>query len=64
MAFAAVKGASERGAEFADEAVVWEAEVAEFECEADEVDEEVGGVDTAVDKDGAVDVGVGEGGEG
>jgi hypothetical protein len=44
--------------------VVGEAEVAQFEREADEVDEEVGGVDAAVDEDGAVDVGVRESGEG
>jgi hypothetical protein len=47
-----------------DEAVVGEPEVAQLEREADEVDEEVGGVDAAVDEDGAVDVRVGEGGEG
>jgi len=64
VALAAVQRACQRGAEFADEAVVWEAEVAQFEREADEVDEEVRGVDAAVDEDGAVDVGVGEGGEG
>ena len=64
VALAAVEGACERGAEFADEAVVGEAEVAELEGEADEVGEEVGGVDAAVDEDGAVDVGVGEVGEG
>jgi hypothetical protein len=44
--------------------VVGEPEVAELEGEADEVDEEVRGVDAAVDEDGAVDVRVGEGGEG
>ena len=43
--------------------MVREAEVAQFEGEAYEVGEEVGGVDAAVDEDGAVDVGVGEGGE-
>lgn len=64
VAFAAVEGAGERGGEFADQAVVGEAEVAQLEGEADEVGEEVGGVDAAVDKDGAVDIGVGEGGEG
>ena len=64
MPFAAVERACERGAELADEAVVGETEVAQLEGEADEVDEKVGGVDAAVDEDGAVDVGVGEGGEG
>jgi hypothetical protein len=43
--------------------VVGEAEVAQLEREADEVGKEVGGVDAAVDEDGAVDVGMGEGGE-
>jgi hypothetical protein len=40
--------------------VFWEAEIAQFECEADEVGEEVGGVDAAVDENRAVDVGVRE----
>lgn len=44
--------------------MVREAEVAELECEAYEVGEEVGGVEAAVDEDCAVDVGVGEWGEG
>ena len=44
--------------------MIGEAEVAQLEGEADEVGEEVWGVDAAVDEDGAVDVGVGEGGEG
>jgi hypothetical protein len=44
--------------------VVWKAEVAELQSKADEVDEEVGCVDAAVNEDGAVDVGMGEGGEG
>jgi hypothetical protein len=56
-----VQAACERGREFADQAVVWKAEVAQLEREADEVDEEVGGVDAAVDKDGAVNVRVREG---
>lgn len=41
MAFAGIEGACEGGGEFADETVVWEAEVAEFEGEAYEVGEEV-----------------------
>jgi hypothetical protein len=44
--------------------VVREAEVAQFEREADEVDEEIWRMDAAVNEDGAVDVGVREGGEG
>ena len=64
VAFAAVEGASKCGREFVDQAVVWKAEVAELQGEADEVGEEVGCVDTAVDEDGAVDVGVRKGGEG
>jgi hypothetical protein len=38
--------------------VIGEAEVAELECEAYELGEEVGGVETAVYKNGPVDVGV------
>jgi hypothetical protein len=64
VSLAAIQGTCECGAEFAYEPVVGQAEVAEFEGEADEVDEEVWGVDAAVDEDGAVDVGVGECGEG
>jgi hypothetical protein len=36
--------------------MVWESEVAELECEANEVGEEVGSVDAAVYEDSAVDV--------
>lgn len=43
--------------------MVGESEIAQFEREADKVGQEVWGVDAAVDKDGAVDVGVGYGGE-
>jgi hypothetical protein len=43
--------------------VIWKAEVAELQSEADEVNEEVGCVDAAINEDGAVDVGMGEGGE-
>ena len=64
VAFAGIQGACERRREFADEAVVWEPEVAELKREADEVGYEVWGVDAAVDEDGTVDVGVGYGGEG
>jgi hypothetical protein len=64
VTLATVQRARERGRQFADQAVVREAEVAQLEGEADEVDEEVGGVDAAVDEDGAVDVGMGERGEG
>jgi hypothetical protein len=64
VALSCVEGACESGGEFADESVVREAEVAELECEAYEVGEEVGGVEAAVDEDCAVDVGVGEWGEG
>lgn len=44
--------------------MVWEAEVAEFESKANEVDEEVRGVNATIDENGAVDVGMGKGGEG
>lgn len=64
VALAAVEAASERGGEFADQAVVGESEVAQLEREADKVREEVWGVDAAVDEDGAVYVWMGEGGEG
>lgn len=63
VALAAVQAAGQRGGEFADQAVVWEPEVAQFEGEADKVGEEVWGVQAAVDEDGAVDVGVRESGE-
>lgn len=56
VAFARVEAAGEGEGELADEAVVGDAEVAELEGEADEVGDEVGGVDAAVDEDGAVDV--------
>ena len=42
--------------------MVRDAEVAQLEGEADEVGDEVGGVDAPVDEDGAVDVGVASGG--
>ena len=64
VAFAGVDGACEVGRQFADEAVVGEAEVAELEGEAEEGGEEGGGEGAAVDEDGAVEVGVGEDGEG
>lgn len=64
VAFAGVDGAREVRGEFADEAVVGEAEVAELEGEADEVREEGGGEEAAVDEDGPVDVRVGYDGEG
>lgn len=56
VALARVEAACEGEGEFADEAVVGDAEVAELEGEADEVGDEVGGVDAAVDEDGAIDV--------
>lgn len=56
VAFTRVQAAGEGEGEFADEAVVGDAEVAELEGEADEVGDEVGSVDAAVDEDGAVDV--------
>jgi len=61
VALARVEAASERGGELAHEAVVRDAEVAQLEGEADEVGDEVGGVDAPVDEDGAVDVGVASG---
>lgn len=39
MTLAGVEAASQWGTEFADEAVVWDAEVSEFESEPDEVGE-------------------------
>jgi len=64
VALAAIQRTRQRGRQFAYEAVVGQTQVAQLEREADEVDEEVGRVDAAVDEDGAVDVGVREGGEG
>jgi hypothetical protein len=64
VTFASIQGTSKGWGEFADQTVVWETEVAEFEREPDQVGEEVGGVDAAVDEDGAVDVGVRDSGEG
>ena len=64
MAFAGVQAACEWGAEFADETMVRDSQVAEFQGEAHEVGEEVGGVDAAVNEDGTVDVGMEEGAEG
>ncbi|KAJ6441589.1 hypothetical protein O9K51_05140 [Purpureocillium lavendulum] len=49
-----VGATGERGRQLADEAVVRDAEVAELEGEADEVGDEVWGVDAAVDEDGAL----------
>ena len=51
MALAGIEAACEGGRELSDEAVVVYAEVAELEGEADEVGDEVGSVDAAVDKD-------------
>ena len=64
VTFATVEGACQLGREFADQAVVGEAEIAQFEREADEVCEEVRGMDAAIDEDGAIDVGVRDGREG
>lgn len=64
MTLAAVQRPSQRGGKFADETVVWESEVAQLERETDEVGEKIGRVNAAVNKDCAVDVRVGEGGEG
>lgn len=58
VALAAIQRACKCGAEFADEAVVGQAEVAQLEGEADEVGEKVRRVDAAVYEDGAVNVGV------
>lgn len=58
MAGAGVERTGEGDRELADEAVVGDAEVAEFESEADEMGDEIGGVDATVDEDGAVDVGM------
>lgn len=58
VALAGVEGAGEGEGELADEAVVRDAEVAQLEGEADQVGDEVGRVDPAVDEDGPVDVGM------
>lgn len=64
VAFARVQGSCESGRELADESVIGEAQVAQFEGEAYEARQEVGGVQAAVDEDGAVDVWVRGRGEG
>lgn len=64
MSFAAIEGAGKRKGKLADEAVVGNTEVTQLEGKGDEVGEEVWGVEAAVDKDGAVDVGVGQGAKG
>ena len=56
MTFAAIDGAGEWVAEFADQAVVADTKVAEFEGEGYEVGYKVWCVHTAVDKYGALDV--------
>ena len=60
MAFASVEAPSKRGAKFTDKTMVGDAEIAEFECKTDKMSEEVGSVDTTINKNGAVDIGVGE----
>lgn len=54
VAFTTVQGAGEGGGQLANQAVVREPEVAQLQCKADEVREEVGCVNAAVDEDGAV----------
>ena len=44
--------------------MVREAEIPQFKCKANEVGDEIGGMDAAVDKDSPVDIGVGECGKG
>ena len=58
VAFAAVQAPGKRGRELADKPVVGKPQVAQLERKADEVRQEVGRVDAAIDEDGAVDVGV------
>lgn len=60
VTFAAIQAAGERRREFAYQAVVRKAKVAELECEADEMRQEVWSMNATVDEDGAVDVRVGE----
>jgi len=64
MTLATVKGAGEGETELTDEVMVGNAEIAQFEDEGDEVGYEVWGVDAAIDKDGTVDVRMGQGCEG
>lgn len=56
VAGARVEGPGEGDGQLSDEAVIRDAEVAELEGEADEVSDEVWGVDASVNEDGAVDV--------
>jgi hypothetical protein len=51
MALAGIETACKGGRELSDEPVIVYAEVAELEGKADEVGDEVGSVDAAVDKD-------------
>ena len=64
MAFTTVQTTGERRAELANEAMVRYPEIAELEGKAYEVGQEVRGVNTAVDEDSAVDVGMGKSPEG
>ena len=61
VALAGIQRPRERNGQFADKAVIRDAEVTKLESEADEVSDKVGSVNTAVNKDGAVDIGVGGG---
>ena len=60
MAFASIKAPSKRGAKLTNEAMVGDAEIAEFECKADNVSEEVWSMDAPVDEDGPVYIGMGQ----
>ena len=58
MALAGVERSRERSGELADKAVVGDAKIAQLEGKANEVGDEVGGVNSPVNEDRAVDVGV------
>lgn len=64
VTFASVDGACKVGREFADEAMVWEAEIAKLEDEADEVGEEGWSVNASIHEDSSIYVGVRHYGEG
>lgn len=55
MPISSIQASREGTREFANEAVVGNAEIAEFECEADEVGDEVGCMESGIDEDSAVD---------
>ena len=60
VSLTAIQRACKCRRKLADETVVRQSKVAEFEGEADKVGEEVWGMNTAIYENGAVDVGMGE----